>query len=1028
MKSPDTPANDAQRVAALLRYDVLDTFPERAMDDLTVVAAQICGTPTSLISLVDDHRQWFKSRVGFRIPETPREVSFCGYAILGTTTFVVNDTALDERFADNPLVVDEPHIRFYAGAPLVTPDGYVLGTLCVMDHVPRHLDALQLEALEALSRQVVGQLELRRRTRELAASEDRLLQVFRSCPVAVLLHRMSDRTFVDVNEAFTAMLGWPRHEVVGRSTADLGMVEPATSAQLREHLDVVRALRDVELAVRTRTGESRHVLMACEIITLHDEPHTVTTFVDITARREAYTTARRLAAIVASSDDAIIGKNLEGTVTSWNAGAEAIFGYTADEMIGSPIARLIPPDRMDEETRILARLARGEVVEQFETRRLRKNGEFIEVSMTASPIRDAEGRVVGASKLARDIGERRRAELARAATEKRYRTLFEHAPNGILIADRESRYLDANESICRMLGYTREELLRMTAAEIVAPAEIPFIEPALHSILGTNDYRREWQFRRKDGTTFPGEVVATTMPDGTLVAMVQDVSERKHHEARLRRLVDSNAQGVMFWGIDGQITMANDAFLDIIGYTRDDLLASQIDWPGLTPDIYAEADRRSSTQIAETGVCVPYEKEFFRKDGSRVPVLVGAASFPDSPAEGVCFVLDLTERKKLEQQFLRAQRMESIGTLAGGIAHDLNNVLAPILLAVGLLQNETQDPELLPLLETMQYSAERASALVQQVLSFARGVEGRNVLLNPKHLLRGLLNVLRQTLPKSIGVTLESHDELWTISGDPTQIHQVLLNLCVNARDAMPDGGTLAVTAENVVLDATYTTMNVEARAGAYVVIAVSDTGTGIPADVLDKIFEPFFTTKEVGKGTGLGLSTSMAIVKRHGGFIHAYTEVGHGTKFKVYLPADAALTATEIAATEKLRLPRGHGELVLVVDDEEAIRSIARTTLERFGYRVMVASNGAEAVAMYAQHRSEISVVLTDMAMPIMDGPATIIALKAINPVVKIIGCSGLPSNRAAAKAVGAGVQHFVPKPYTAEALLETLRQILTE
>jgi CheY-like chemotaxis protein len=258
-------------------------------------------------------------------------------------------------------------------------------------------------------------------------------------------------------------------------------------------------------------------------------------------------------------------------------------------------------------------------------------------------------------------------------------------------------------------------------------------------------------------------------------------------------------------------------------------------------------------------------------------------------------------------------------------------------------------------------------------------------------------------------------------------MHQVFLNLCVNARDAMPSGGTLEVTMENVVLDDTYAAMNLEATPGPYIMVSVSDTGIGIPPEVRERIFEPFFTTKEVGQGTGLGLSTTLAIMKSHRGFINVYSEVGKGTKFKLYFPADATETAAESVAVERTGLPRGRGELVLVVDDEEALRQIVKGTLERFGYRVMLAKNGAEAVALYAQHRSEIAVVLTDMAMPVLDGPATIVALQLISPSVKIIGTSGLPANGHVAKAVGSGVQHFVPKPYTAETMLRALEQILT-
>jgi CheY-like chemotaxis protein len=305
-------------------------------------------------------------------------------------------------------------------------------------------------------------------------------------------------------------------------------------------------------------------------------------------------------------------------------------------------------------------------------------------------------------------------------------------------------------------------------------------------------------------------------------------------------------------------------------------------------------------------------------------------------------------------------------------------------------------------------------------------VEGQRIPVNPLPLMRDLLKVMRDTFPKSIEVRFEPARDLWTVTGDPTQVHQVFMNLFVNARDAMPGGGNLTVIMENAVLDETYAAMHPDAHPGAYLLVKVEDTGAGIPPETRDRIFEPFFTTKEIGKGTGLGLSTTLAIVKSHGGFINLYSEVGKGTVFKIYFPANMAQVATEEAVAEPTRLPRGAGELVLMVDDEKIIREVAHRTLEGFGYRVLLAANGAEAVALYAQHRSEVAVVLTDMAMPVMDGPATIIALKMVNPSVKIIASSGLASDAAVAKAVSAGVHHFVPKPYTAEILLNTLHEVL--
>jgi PAS domain S-box-containing protein len=486
---------------------------------------------------------------------------------------------------------------------------------------------------------------------------------------------------------------------------------------------------------------------------------------------------------------------------------------------------------------------------------------------------------------------------------------------------------------------------------------------------------------------------------------------------------------VLFWSAEGRIKEANESFLQLVGHTREDLEAGRVNWKAQTPAEYAEADQHALNEIAQKHICTPYQKEFIGKNGKRIPVLLGSAAFDDNPTEGVCFVLDLSDQKRLEQQFLRAQRMESIGTLAGGIAHDLNNILAPILMAVQVLKMKTTEPQTKSILETIEVSSKRGADIVKQVLSFARGLQGERIEVQPVHLLKDIETIIRDTFPKNIRRDVYFPENAWTIQGDPTQLHQILLNLCVNARDAMPEGGNLAISVENVLLDNQYVAMNIQAKAGKYVIINVTDSGEGIPPELLDKIFDPFFTTKEVGKGTGLGLSTVMAIVKSHGGFVNVYSEVGRGSSFKVYLPAiETATTKSKRDTVSLTTLPRGNGERVLIVDDETSILTITSQTLEAFGYKTMTAGDGAEAVALYAQLRNKIAVVLTDMAMPVMDGPATIRALIKVNPGVKIIAATGLKTEGSEAKALNAGVKHFLSKPYTASTLLKTLRSVLDE
>ena len=381
---------------------------------------------------------------------------------------------------------------------------------------------------------------------------------------------------------------------------------------------------------------------------------------------------------------------------------------------------------------------------------------------------------------------------------------------------------------------------------------------------------------------------------------------------------------------------------------------------------------------------------------------------------------EITQKKQLEAQLLRSQRLECIGTLAGGIAHDLNNVLAPILLAVPLLQMKLSDPQSEHLLRMLENNVKRGANLVRQVLSFARGIEARQTSVKVNSLLTEIEDIITGTFSKSIACNTHISENLWHVQGNATQLHQVLMNLVVNARDAMPDGGIMTISAENLVIDEHYAKMHIDAQVGCYVAITIADTGIGIPQTIQKQIFDPFFTTKEIGKGTGLGLSTALGIIKNHGGFVNVYSEVGKGTQFQVYLPSSAKVEIEPPCL--ELKSIRGNGELILVVDDEAAIREITKSTLETYNYRVLTASDGVEGVAIYAQHQQEISVVLLDMMMPWMDGAIAIRTLQKINPHVKIVAMSGLLSNQNIAESAGTGVKGFLSKPCTARELLQAI------
>ncbi|MEH2090115.1 hybrid sensor histidine kinase/response regulator [Nostoc sp.] len=394
---------------------------------------------------------------------------------------------------------------------------------------------------------------------------------------------------------------------------------------------------------------------------------------------------------------------------------------------------------------------------------------------------------------------------------------------------------------------------------------------------------------------------------------------------------------------------------------------------------------------------------------------------------------DITQKKQLEKQVLRAQRMESIGTLASGIAHDLNNVLSPILMSVHLLKAKNREPQINQMLSIIESNAKRGADLVKQVLSFARGIEGdiqgqtatpQHTVLQVKHLILEIQQIILQTFPKSITVYTEIQEELLPICADSTQLHQVLINLCLNARDAMLTGGTLTISAENIWIDEIYASMHIGAKVGAYITLTAADTGLGISKEILDRIFEPFFTTKELGKGTGLGLSTVISIIKEHDAFITVSSCVGEGTKFQVYLPA---VNQVPIQLLQDIEIPTGSGECILVVDDETAIQEITKTSLENYNYTAITAGDGMEALEIYTEHQETISAAIIDIMMSKMDGATTIRTLQNINPLLPIIAVSGLVTSEQVPLDKTAEYTAFLSKPYTTQELLKTLHAVIS-
>ncbi len=495
-------------------------------------------------------------------------------------------------------------------------------------------------------------------------------------------------------------------------------------------------------------------------------------------------------------------------------------------------------------------------------------------------------------------------------------------------------------------------------------------------------------------------------------------------EARFRRVSEAGIIGITIGDLSGRVVEANDTFLKLTGYTRDDLRSREIDVSQVTAPESRHLDTVALKQLNATGVALPWEKEYIRKDGSRVPVLVTVVRLDDN--QNISLSLDLSERKKLEQQLRQAQKLEAIGSLAGGIAHDFNNLLSVILSYSSLILDQLRpgDPVRADV-EEVKRAGERATDLTRQLLAFSRQQRLQPKILELNPILAGMDKMLRRLLGESIELSLLTFARIGNIYADPTQIEQIVMNLAVNARDAMPSGGKLAIETSNVVLDADYTATHHGLSPGPYVMVAVSDTGIGMDAAVRERIFEPFFTTKEAGKGTGLGLATVFGIVKQSNGHIWVYSEPGKGTAFKVYFPR-----TDRIAEASTLTLPpvenlRG-AETVLLVEDDEQVRILARSILGRNGYNVLEAQNGGEAFLVCEQYPATIHLLLTDVVMPRMSGKQLSERLTPLRPEMKKLFMSGYADNSIVHHGVlDAGVD-YIQKPLTPDALLRKIREVL--
>jgi PAS domain S-box-containing protein len=630
--------------------------------------------------------------------------------------------------------------------------------------------------------------------------------------------------------------------------------------------------------------------------------------------------------------------------------------------------------------------------------------------------------------------KRRKRELVSVTGEVRYRTLFNYAPDGILIADVNSNYLDANPAMCQMLGYSRRELIGLHASDIVAPDEIDHIAPALDAIQSTTEYARRWKFKRKDGTTFPAEVIATQMPDGNLLAMVRDVSdrvaaERTLHEREAQLRIANRVAKLGAWSAEPQAGHFHwsDELCALFGYPAgtapgEDALAA------CSPELQALIHEKCATCMLD-GTPFDVEVEALCANGRRMWVRVIGQAERNERSQLVRIhgtIQDIDEQRRLYEQLRQAQKMEAVGQLAGGVAHDFNNLLSVILSYSDLLQEQLGPNEMVRAdVQEIRRAAERATSLTGQLLAFSRRQLLQPAVVDIAQIVGGMESLLRRLLGEDVELSLALPESSGRVLVDPTQIEQIVMNLAVNARDAMPEGGSLHIDVGNADLDVRHAASHDELKPGAYVVLTISDTGCGMAESTRERIFEPFFTTKPVGKGTGLGLSTVFGIVKQSRGHIAVDSEPGRGTTFKVYLPRTDAKTVQAAAPLPSPASLTGT-ETILLVEDDEQVRTVVSQILQRHGYKVLAAAHGEEALAKSRAHSAPIELLITDVVMPRMSGRDLAARLSAARPNIKVLYLSGYTEDPVVKEGVRARGIAFLQKPITPDALYRKVREVL--
>lgn len=896
--------------------------------------------------------------------------------------------------------------------------------------------------------------EERKVAEQLRDSERQFRTLYNETPA--MLHSVNrEGELIRVSDFWLQSLGYERDEVIGKPFFDL--LPQDSRAYVTEHILPAFVqeghLENVEFKVNKKDGTAIDVQLS--VVAQRDAEgvvvSSITVLAEITARKRAESELRKSEAqfrmLYDKTPAMFHSVNGQGRLIRVSAFWLDKLGYTSEEVIGQPLAKFLPEEcgRILRED-ILPELLKAGYVENLDLEIFKKDGTLIDVQLSTSAEYNDDGTIKNTLTVLSDVSDRRRMEREVRRSEEQFRGAFETSPLGMALVSPSAEWIKVNTALCEMLGYSERELFGFNVRDITDPNDLDNdLEHVAQLLEGTKDsFYIEKRYLHKDGSTIWAwvSVILIRAASGEpvhFVTQILNLTERKMMERALRRseeqfrsAYETSPLGIALVSPGGRWLAANTALCKTLGYTEKELIAKgirEITHPDDLDNEIADIVRLKDGD----GENVQMEKRYLRKDGSTVWALVSISVVRDHKGDAAQFVfqmLDLTERREAEEQLLQAQKLEAVGQLTGGLAHDFNNLLAVILISLQLLErSHDDDPKSLKRIKAALDATERGADLTRRLLAFSRKQTLEQKVIDVESLVEGMIGLMTRSLGGAINLETRYAGDLWKIESDQSQLETGLLNLAINARDAMPSGGDLTIEARNVVIDEAYAGSHSEVYPGSYVLIAVSDTGTGIPHEVANKIFQPFFTTKEVGRGTGLGLSMVYGFVKQSKGHVEVYSEQGVGTSIKLYLPAltDARDEDVDLRHDTSGDVT-GHGEKILVTEDDQAVRESVTALFKSLNYQVIEASNAAEALSILKTD-ARIDLLFSDIVMPgDMDGVTLASEVRTLMPELKVLLTTGFAEVAIARGKLPEADTEIIGKPYRRGDLAAKVRRLLDD